>query len=262
MRPFDDIDELHGDPGLRAFVEDVRAYASGPPPVVKGDLAAILTGGIGAGAAQHDPVEARPSSVDNPLRNLRDRLQGQRARWALGVSVLSLTVLGTGGAGALPGPAQTIFERTVEVVGIELPDGAGEAEPPAPSEPVPVPVEPEDGDGPDDGRETPRPKDERVPGPPPGDDSGGPVPSNPPPGNDPDREARERGPDNLPGPVSPPRPGPPESLPGGPPEGVPGGGRGQADGNQVGRDRIDQRKAEGETGFGRGAALAPRGLHS
>lgn len=258
MRSPDDTDDLLGDPALCAFVDDLRAYASGPPPAVGQALAGVLTVGVGGGAARHAPAVARPDRVDGGRQWLRHRLQGRRGRLALGASVLSLTLLGTGAAGALPGPAQAIFERTAEVVGIELPEEARRDEAPAPS--GPAPVVPGDQDGPDDGREAPRPRDEREPAPLPVDDGRGPAPSTPAgagdrgpgapdgagaPGDDLSREARERAPESLPTPVSPPRPGPPDTLPGGPPDGVPGGGGSGGDGlegddDQEGDDQEDE----------------------
>lgn len=254
MRPFDDMDELHRDPALRAFVDDVRAYASGPPPLVRGELSAILTGGIGSAAGAGAAV-ARPGTVHSPLRRLGERLQGRRGRLALGASVLSLTVLGTGGAGALPGPAQAAFERTVEAVGIELPEEVRQSDPPgtedrAPRDPAPeAPVEAGDREEP----EVPQP-------PPPGDDrrpDAPPVPDDPPspatPGTTPpeardgtgtpgDGLRREPGGDRPTSPpttpvppVSPPRPGSPGAAPGAPPDGVPAGGSEEDNGELSGR---------------------------
>ena len=240
MRSFDDFDELHGDPGLRAFVDDVRAYASGPPPVARGDLAAILTGGIGTAAAGGGAV-ARPGAVEGPLRRLGERLQGRRGRLALGASVLSLTVLGTGGAGALPGPAQSAFERTVEVVGIELPaevrqDDAGGTEHRAPQDPAPqAPVEAGDRERPEAPQPPPPRDDRRTDAPPAQDDPASPATprSSPPeardragaPGDGLRREPggdRPASPPTTPAPpVSPPRPGAPGAAPGAPPDGVP-----------------------------------------
>lgn len=269
MRPSHDIDELHGDPGLRAFVDDVRAYASGPPPVVRGDLAAVLTGGIDIAAAG-GPSAARPGTTASPLQRLGHRLQGRRGRLALGASVVSLTVLGTGGAGALPGPAQAAFERTVEVVGIELPKEVRQDDDPSPSEPAPV--EPGDQDGPGAGREAPRPTGEGQPDRVPEDDTRTPAPPTPspaddgrpgasqgaePPGEDLSRDAREGPPERGPGPTSPSRPGPPDTLPERPPGGAPGAGRGQGDGNRVDEDDIDEIRGNGQAGLGRGSALPP-----
>lgn len=271
MRPFDDIDELHGDPGLRAFVDDVRAYASGPPPVVRGELAAILTGGIGRAAAG-GPAVARPGPVDNPLRRLGERLQGRKGRLALGASVLSLTVLGTGGAGALPGPAQAAFERTVEVVGIELPEEVRQDDGPPPSEPAPV--EPGDQEGPGEGRETPRPTGEAEPDRGREDDRRSPAPTIPSPADEgrpgpPDgaeapgeglsREARERAPGHVPGPASPPRQGPPDTLPERPPASGPTAGRGLGARPRVHED--GQMRGTGQAGSGPGVAVPP-GLSS
>ena len=264
MRPFDDIDELHNDPGLRAFVDDVRTYASGPPPVVRGDLAAILTGGIGSAAG--GPAVARPKPVDSPLRRLGERLQGRRGRLALGASVLSLTVLGTGGAGALPGPAQAAFERTVEVVGIELPEEVRQDDAPPPSEPAPVGSG--DQERPGDGRETPRPTAEAEPDRGREDDGRSPAPTTPSPvdearpgtsdgseapGEDLSREARERAPGDVPGPASPPRPGPPDTLPERPPAGGPTAGRGLG----AGTEEDGQMRGTGQAGSGPGVAVAP-----
>ena len=243
MRSLDDVDELHGDPALRAFVDDIRAYASGPPPVVRGDLATILTSGIGSAAAG-GPAVARPGPVDGPLRRLGERLQGRRGRLALGASVLSLSVLGTGGAGALPGPAQAAFERTVEAVGIELPEEVRQDDPRgteerAPQDPAPeTPVEAGDRDRPE-APQPPPPRDERRPDAPPVQDD---PPSPATPGTTPPeardgagtpgepglrREAggdRPAGPPTTPAPpVSPPRPGSPGAAPGAPPDGVPAG---------------------------------------
>ena len=265
MRTFDDIDELHGDPGLRAFVDDVRAYASGPPPVVSTDLAAILTAGIGRTAAG-GPAVARPGPVDSPLRRLGERLQGRKGRLALGASVLSLTVLGTGGAGALPGPAQAAFERTVEVVGIELPEEVRQDDAPPPSEPAPV--EPGNQEGPGDGRETPRPTAGAEPDREREDDGRAPAPTTPSPvdearpgtpdgaeapGEDLSREARERAPGPVPGPASPPRPGPPDTLPERSPAGGPSGGRGLGAGTGV----DSEMRGTGQAGLGRGVAVSP-----
>ena len=242
MRPFDDMDELHGDPGLRAFVDDVRAFASGPPPVVRGDLAAILTGGIGSAPAG-GPAVARPGPVVGPLRRLGDRLQGRRGRLALGASVLSLTVLGTGGAGALPGPAQAAFERTVEAVGIELPEEVRQSDPQgtedrAPRDPAPeAPVGTGDGERPELPQPPPPQDDRRPDAPPVPDDPISPAtPGTTPPeardgaGAPGDGLRREPGgdrpasPPTTPAPpVSPPRPGSPGVAPGAPPDGVPAG---------------------------------------
>lgn len=273
MRPFDDIDELHGDPGLRAFVDDVRAYASGPLPAVRPDLAAVFTAGIGADATRHGPEVARPAPADTALQRLGNRLQRRRGRLTLGASVLSLTFLGTGAVGALPGPAQTAFERTADVVGIELPEEARRDEAPVLSEPVTG--EPRDQDEPVEGQEAPQPLDEREPDPLPVDGgSERPAPSNPPgagegrpeesggagaPGDDLSREARERVPPSVPGPVAP-RPVPPGTVPGGPPADPPGGGRSEGGGDKVDEDEAGEdheREGEGGEGLGRGATASP-----
>lgn len=259
MRSFDDIDELRGDPALRAFADDVRVYASGPAPTVGPDLAAVLAGGIGAGAPPPDPAVVRPGPVEAAHRRLRHRLQGRRGRLVLGASVLSLTFLGTGAAGALPGRAQAAFEHTAEVVGIELPEEAREDDAPPPDEPAPV--EPGDRGGPDDGGEAPPPLGEREPGPAPGDDGGSPAPTNPPaggdgrpgapdgagtPGDDLGRDPREGVPEGVPAPVSPSPPGPPDALPGGPPDGVPGRGPSERSGTDGDDDPEEESDGEDE----------------
>ena len=251
MRSPDDFDDLQGDATLRAFADEVRAYAWGPPPTVRADLASVLAGGIGGSAPAQEPAPARPGPLQGASGRLRDRLQARRGRVALGLSVLSLTMLGTGGAGALPGPAQAVFERTAEVVGIELPAATGRAETPGPSGPAPeAPAEVGTPDGPPspaDSGNVPLPLDESEPASPPvepGRPSGGAPPgvggSRPtepggdPPGGDVGREAEERIPERAP--VVPPRPGPPDSRPAGPSDGVSDDGAGDGNGDS-GRDR-------------------------
>ena len=259
MRSPADIDDLQGDATLRAFADDVRAYAWGPAPTVRADLASVLAGGIGGGAPAHAPAPARPGPLQGASGRWRDRLQARRGRVALGLSVLSLTVLGTGGAGALPGPAQAVFERTAEVVGIELPAATGRAETPGPSDPAreappgaEIPDEsqtPAGPTGPADGRPAPPPLDDERPDPPPVE-PGSPAPLTPSPGDgrpgeprgeapggEVGREAGDRVPERLPGPDAPPRPGPPASLPQAPPA----EGTGESSGDEDdGSDRVDR----------------------
>lgn len=268
MRPSDDFDELQSDATLRAFADEVRAYASAPPPKVRADLASVLAGGMGRHAPAYEPAWERP--LQGASRRLRNRLQGRRGRVALGLSVLSLTMLGTGGAGALPGPAQAAFERAAEVAGIELPAATGRAQTPGPSDPEPeAPAEigtPDGRSGPAPGGNVPRPGDESQPGPspvepgrpsdgaPPG--LGGSLPTEP--GRDAPgeigREAEERIPGHTPGTVVPARPGPPDDLPAGPPEdglvdGADGGSDdAERDGDGDVRRDVGDGEGEGEQG--------------
>ena len=253
MNHSDEVDELdgqlHAEPGLRAFVEDVRAYASGPPPVVRSDLAAVLAGGVGAAAGRDEPVVIRPGRAEGLLGRVLGGIQGRRGRLALGASVLGLSVLGTGGAGALPGPAQDVFQRTVEAVGIELPEEVRRIDDPTPQGPSPqepspqepTPHAPLEGGAPDghDRPQPPPPRDDRRPDSRPGQD--GPTSPTTPrsippegrggagsPGSELRREPggdRPASPPTTPAPpVSPPRPGPPGASPGAAPDGAPAGG--------------------------------------
>lgn len=234
MGPRGEIDELQGDDALRAFADDLRVYASGPPPVIRPDLAAILATGTGGAVLRPDPGVVLSPRVESGRRRLGDRLQGRRGRRALGAAVLSLTVLGTGGAGALPGPAQAAFVRAADSVGIELPDEARRGQTPQ-DEPSPVaPADPRGPDGPADDRPVPSSQDESRPDSAPGPSSS--VPANIPDtpdnpggespgpndlgrsGGDVPREAEDRVPDQVRGQ---PDGGPPtEVLPKGPPEGL------------------------------------------
>ena len=246
MNYSDEIDELedqhHAEPVLRAFVEDVRTYASGPPPVVRSDLAAVLAGGVGAAARRDDPVVARRGRAEGLLGRALSGIQGRRGRLALGASVLGLSVLGTGGAGALPGPAQDVFQRTVEAVGIELPEEVRQSDPlgpedRAPQDPAPdAPVKGGDREVPE-APQPPPPRDDRRPDVRPGQDepTSPTTPRTPPrprdgagaPGEGLRREAGGDGPASPPStpapPVSPPRPGAPAAPPGAPPERAPAG---------------------------------------
>lgn len=129
----DELD-LGGDDGLRAFVDAVRcAYAQGPPPEVGPRLSAVLTTGLGALAPPVERPRADPlprSEVAGRWRRLDGRLEARWLRVGLGAAVASLTFLGTGAAGALPGPAQSAFDETADALGIELPE-------PVPTDDVP-----------------------------------------------------------------------------------------------------------------------------
>lgn len=243
MGPRVEIDELQGDDVLRAFADDLRVYASGPPPVIRPDLAAILATGTEGAALRPDPGVVLSPRVESGRRRLGDRLQGRRGRLALGAAVLSLTVLGTGGAGALPGPAQAAFVRAADSVGIELPDEARRGQTP-PDEPSPVaPADPRGTDGPADDRPVPSPQDESRPDPAPEPGPPSSVPANTPStlnppntagggppgpeglgrsgGDGGPREAEDRVPDQVPGPPEgAPGGSPTEVMPNGPPEGL------------------------------------------
>ncbi len=146
------IDDLDVDDGLRALLADLRsAYADGPAPVITTRLASVLERGLAGGLAPGGhpaPVVPRVGPRSRPP--LVDRLQSRRLRLGLGAAVAGLTVFGTGAAGALPGTVQSAFERTVEVVGIELPEAARTPEPvPGSGEgaPMPAPTDRDSGGG-------------------------------------------------------------------------------------------------------------------
>lgn len=276
MRAPDDIDDFGGDATFRAFADEVRAYASGPPPTVRPDLASVLAVGIGGSDPAQHPAPASSGPLEGGSRRLRDRLQGRRGRVVLGLSVVSLTMLGTGGAGALPGPAQAVFERTAEVVGIELPhesraDKVAPSGGPAPAPGNPAPAGPGDPVRPVDGAERVPPGGGRNPDRPPVDVPDGPAVSDPrgagdrrpgapdgtgAPGDDGNREGSDRLPGGVPRPVSPPGSGAPDDVPGGPPDGAPVGGRGGGRGGDAGRDNaVDEEQAEEDEARGRAPAV-------
>jgi hypothetical protein len=125
---------LDGDRLLAAFVDDVRRrYAGGPAPTVGPALAEVLATGTGTAPAPTTPAVL----PDPPAGGFVAWLSGRRPRLALGAAVASLSFLGVGAAGALPGPAQSAFERTADAVGIRLP-AAVAPEPPATVVPEPV----------------------------------------------------------------------------------------------------------------------------
>ncbi len=151
------VTDLAVDDQLRAFVDEVRSsYAFGPPPETGARLATVLARGLAGEVASDQHPRAVPSPVEPRSRQpLADRVQDWRIRLGLGAAVAGLTFFGTGAAGALPGPVQSVFERTVEVVGIELPEAARTPDP-APGRDVPT-VSPSG--GPDGGRPSPPPAD-------------------------------------------------------------------------------------------------------
>ena len=108
-----------GEDLLTVFADDLRrSYTVGPPPRVGPALAEVLEAGTRTAAAD-GPV---PGAVSERAGGgLLGRLQGRRPRLALGAAVASLTFLGVGAAGALPGPAQSAFDRSADAVGVSLP---------------------------------------------------------------------------------------------------------------------------------------------
>lgn len=135
MIPAMDLDG--GDDALAALLVDLRSELhAGPAPKVDDRLATVLHRGLGC-----PPEEAMAT------RQGRGAVGGERAstsRWGraratLGMALAGGLVLGTGAAGALPGPVQAAFDRASVVVGVgeEDPDAAG-APPPAPADPAPV----------------------------------------------------------------------------------------------------------------------------
>ncbi|MDP9006894.1 MAG: hypothetical protein M3N15_08270 [Actinomycetota bacterium] len=118
-----DDPRLVGDERLAAVVEEIRVYATGPAPAVGPVLMAVLAQGLGAGSGRvARPLPAPAPSA--PRRRLARRLQAGRARLVLGAAVASVGFLSTGAAGALPGPAQSAFERAAIAAGIDLPEAS------------------------------------------------------------------------------------------------------------------------------------------
>lgn len=222
-----DDPELAHDETLAALVAEVRtAFTTGPDPEVRPQLMAVLTRGR-AGCPDLAPAPARMAPTVGRRRGLVERLQGRGPRLALGAAVAGLSFLGAGSAGALPGPAQSAFERTAAAVGVDLPEArdGNDSLDPAEQPPTIVPgAEPGD-----DQRTGERPGDEPavIPDPAPstgqlpgeGDRGDEPPEGTGGPGNDLSRDARELGPSQGRGqPGPPPDPG---AGNGGPPEGVP-----------------------------------------
>ncbi len=139
MNPLGELDdqELADDEELAALVQEIRAFASGPAPQARPALMAVLTHGLG-GLPDHAAAPVVPPPPATPRRRLVERLQSARARLVLGVGVVSVGFLSTGAAGALPGPAQSAFERAATAVGIELPEAGRDGEgAPGPSDRAP-----------------------------------------------------------------------------------------------------------------------------
>lgn len=282
------VADLVADDELRVLVDDLRSiYAFGPPPEMGAHLATVLAKGLAGGAVLDEHLAAPPAPAieTRQRRPLTDRLQGRRVRLALGMAVASLTVFGTGAVGALPGPVQSVFEQTVEVVGIDLPETTRTTPPapaPAPAEapttspngdvgterPSPAPAEPERPSG----QNGSSPFDPPTPGPPADRPSQGDTGA---PGRETSRDGRADLPDGLPAPAT---PGQPENRPGsGPPAGIPtpdddGADDDGADGDAEDRERSGPpdgtpaatgRAAEPPSGSGQPPAngpAVPRGL--
>lgn len=145
----DDLDlvaELGTEHGLRALVEEVRAvYASGPPPEAGARLAAVLARGLGAeaGVDEHVAASGTPARRPGPRPPRAAPRRHRRVRLGLG-ALVGLSLLGTGAAGALPGPVQSAFERAAEAVTRARPDT------PSPPPPADAPVEVDPTPGPVD----------------------------------------------------------------------------------------------------------------
>ena len=108
-----------GDQLLTVFADGLRrSYTLGPPPRVGPALAEVMAAGTRTAAADGPIPVAVP---ERDAGGFLARLQGRRPRLALGAAVASLTFLGVGAAGALPGPAQSAFDRSADAVGITLP---------------------------------------------------------------------------------------------------------------------------------------------
>lgn len=232
---FDDP-ELAGDEELAALIQEVRCSAMGPAPEARPQLLAVLTKGLG-GCPElvTAPPAVAPPPRSRPRRRLADRLQGTRARLALAAAVASVSFLGTGAAGALPGPAQSAFERTASAVGVELPStGGGNEDTPVRARPSPgTPSAEEDrgGVGSDGGRPAPEslPEDDQ-PAPAAPRPSGGQLPSSPTPlpGDGPEDQGGRGSPQTAPGKATV-GPGRSDEHQGGPPAGVPGADNGDDD---------------------------------
>lgn len=121
-----DDHEQAGDEEFCALVQEIAALATGPAPRARPALMAVLTHGLSALSDHPGPV-AVPAPV-TPPRRVTERLQSAKARVVLGVGVVSVGLFSTGAAGALPGPAQSAFERAATAVGIELPGAARDSE--------------------------------------------------------------------------------------------------------------------------------------
>ncbi|MDP8987272.1 MAG: hypothetical protein M3N11_02870, partial [Actinomycetota bacterium] len=118
MTCLDDGGRHDGDQLLGAFADDVRRAYTGPPPRVEPALAEVLASGAGTAAEDRRVPVVVP---DRAAGGFLARLGGRRPRVALSAAVASLTFLGAGAAGALPGPAQSAFDRAADAIGVRLP---------------------------------------------------------------------------------------------------------------------------------------------
>ena len=135
MIPAMDLDRR--DDALATFLVELRSELhAGPAPRVDDRLAAVLRGGLG-----RPPEEAMATWQGRGAVRAEGASTSRwgRARAIFGMVVAGGLVLGTGAAGALPGPVQAAFDRASVAVGggAADPDAAG-APPPAPADPAPV----------------------------------------------------------------------------------------------------------------------------
>lgn len=235
-----------GEDALDDLIDDLRAaYASGPPPEAGPLLSTVLTQGVGGLA----PTAERSCPPGDLTRRqpVGPGLRRHRARLALGALAASVTLVGGGAAGALPGPVQGAFERTADAVGIPLP-GAGDHGESGPSGTTAAdPARPAtDGSQPSGADPGPAPAPPAVP---PAGAGTGPDPSAPtrspegvPPAWAPSDPATSDVGGSPPAPAArtraPVAPGPPDQRPPGPPAGVPaaGVGGGQSSGEDAPAD--------------------------
>lgn len=262
---------LAADHDLHGLVEELRSiYTFGPPPEPGVRLAAVLARGLrpGTGLDEQTAIAPVPLVVTRPRRRGTARLQGRRARLGLAAAVAGLSVLGTGAAGALPGPVQSAFERAVEAVGLDLPDAPPTA-PAIPASPRATPMT-SPSRGTDAVADSPPsaevPLEAVSPPMPPG--SGADVVKPAPGAGDRPAEAASRGatgdrPSREAQPDLPDRdqawpvPGRPDSPGSGPPPDVPGRNHGGVDHDGVDHDGVDgPEQAEGSASPGRAAAAS------
>jgi hypothetical protein len=116
----DDVDLL-SDPGSREVVDLLRgAYVRTELPTAGPELAAVFRSGLLN--PESEPSQGVVAGVD-PRGPFRRRVLRRRgARLALGIAAVLVNLVGVGSAGLLPGPAQTVFEKATESVGVELPE--------------------------------------------------------------------------------------------------------------------------------------------
>ena len=116
MIPPPDLQHPDGDV-LAAFLDQLRGeLAEGPAPALDARLAAVLRSGLGRPAGEVVPAAPRRTTTVVARPGLAGTWR--RARAALAVALAGGVVLGTGAAGALPGPVQSVFERAATAVGL------------------------------------------------------------------------------------------------------------------------------------------------